>query len=180
MSHGLGNLAPLRALRGLLERRKPVWLIDVGWATLPLDPRGVTPDRQARLLTEALFRADRAGAAVVVWNGLQDRTSHLPGFPSIASGLFFNSADDLARDPAKPALGACRFPFLARRDRAWGIAPRPRGRVSVERQLGSRWRRVRFVRASRSGEFGAKVRCGRGRIYRARQGSASSLPWRPN
>ena len=183
-SHGLGNLAPLRALRGVLEPRKPVWLTDLGWATPPQDPRGVTPDRQARLLTEALFRADRAGAEVVVWNGLQDRTSHLPGFPSIASGLFFNSADDLARDPAKPALGVFRFPFLARRDRpgvrAWGIAPRPSGRVSVERRVASRWRRVRFVRASRSGEFVAKVRRGRGRIYRARQGSAVSLPWRSN
>lgn len=182
-SHRLGDLPQLRTLRRLLERRRPVWLTDVGWGTPPQDPRGVTPDRQARLLTEALFLADRAGVEVVVWNGLQDRTSHLPGFPSIASGLFFNLADDLARDPAKPALGAYRFPFLARRDRpgarAWGIAPTPRGRVSVERQVRGRWRRVQFLRASRSGEFGAKVRRGRG-TYRARQGSALSLPWRPN
>jgi hypothetical protein len=182
-SHRLGNLAPLRALRGLLERRQRVWLTDVGWGTPPQDPRGVTPDRQGRLLTEALFLADRAGAEAVVWNGLQDRTSHLPGFPSIASGLFFNYADDLARDPAKPALRAYEFPFLVRRDRpgarVWGIAPRPRGRVAIERRVRGRWRRVEFVRASRSGEFGAKVRRGRG-TYRARQGSALSPPWRPN
>jgi hypothetical protein len=180
------KVAQVRMLRRLVARgggRQPVWLTDLGWETPPEDPRGVSPARQARLLTEALFKADRARVALVAWNGLQDRASHLPGFASIASGLFFNYEDDLARDPAKPALRAYRFPFLARsrgrRAIAWGIAPRRRGRVSIERQAGGRWRRVSVVRASRSGEFRAMGRGGRG-LYRARQGRARSLPWRSN
>jgi hypothetical protein len=181
---GLGKLAQVRMLRRLLARagrRRPVWLTDLGWATRPQDPRGVSPARQARLLTEALRVADQARVALVVWNGLQDRSSHLPGFASIASGLFFNHKDNLARDPAKPALRAYRFPFLVRRAgrsaSAWGIAPRPRGRVSIERRVGGRWRRAEVVRASRSGEFRATERSGRW-LYRARQGRARSLPWR--
>jgi hypothetical protein len=182
-SRGAGTVAQLRMLRRLVAReggREPVWLTDLGWETPPEDPRGVSPARQARLLTEALFMADRARVALVVWNGLQDRASHLPGFPSIASGLFFNYENDLARDPAKPALGAYRFPFLVRsrgrRARAWGVAPRRRARVSIERQVGGRWRRVSVVRASQSGEFRAMERSGRG-LYQARQGRARSLPW---
>jgi hypothetical protein len=178
------RVSRLRRLRGLLAgagSRRPVWLTDLGWETPPRNPRGVSPARQARLLTEALFRADQAGARMVLWNGLQDRISYLPGFPSIASGLFFNYAEDLARDPAKPAWRAYRFPFLVRRagrrTRAWGIAPRPWARVSIERRRGGRWRPVARVRASRSGEFQARARGRRG-LYRARQGPERSLSWR--
>jgi hypothetical protein len=178
------RLGRLRRLRGLLARagaRRSVWLTDLSWETPPRNPRGVSPARQARLLTEALFRADQAAVSMVLWNGLQDRVSYLPAFPSIASGLFFNYAEDLARDPAKPALRAYRFPFLVwragRRTRAWGIAPRPGARVSIERRRGGRWRRVRRVRPSRSGEFQARARGRRG-LYRARQGPARSLSWR--
>jgi hypothetical protein len=176
--------APVRTLAALLARagdRRPVWVTDLGWDTPPLDRRGVSPARQARLLTEALFLADRAGVGLVVWNGLQDRISYLPGFPSIASGLIVNDAQDLERDPAKPALRAYGFPFLvrraARRTSAWGIARRPRARVSIERRVRGRWRRVGIVRAARSGEFLAREQGGRG-LYRARQGRARSLPWR--
>jgi hypothetical protein len=178
-SRRLGRFRRLLARAGV---RAPVWLTDLGWETPPRNPRGVSPARQARLLTEALFRADQAGVSMVLWNGLQDRVSYLPGFPSIASGLFFNYAEDLARDPAKPALRAYRFPFLVwragRRTRAWGVAPRPGARVSIERRRGGRWRPVARVRASRSGEFEARARGRRG-LYRARQGPARSLSWRP-
>jgi hypothetical protein len=176
--------APMRTLAALLARagdRRPVWVTDLGWDTPPLNPRGVSPARQARLLTQAVFLADRAGVGLVVWNGLQDRISYLPGFASIASGLIFNDAEDLERDPAKPALRAYGFPFLvrraARRTSAWGIARRPRARVSIERRVRGRWRRVGIVRAARSGEFLAREQGGRG-LYRARQGRARSLPWR--
>jgi hypothetical protein len=182
----LANLAPAGTLRELLARtgrREPVWLTDLGWETPPQNPGGVSPALQARLLTEGLLLADRAGVEVVVWNGLQDRISYLPGFPSIASGLFFDPTKVLAGDQAKPALRAYGFPFLVRRDRrgarAWGIAPRPRALVSIERRVRGPWRRVDVVRASRFGAFRVTVRRGRG-TYRARQGPARSLPWRPD
>jgi hypothetical protein len=184
ISHRLGDLASLRMLRSLLARAgapEPVWLTDLGWETPPGNPLGVSPTRQARLLTKALLLADQAGADVVVWNGLQDRASYLPGFSSIASGLFFDPTESLAGDPAKPALRAYRFPFLVRRAgrgaSAWGIAPQPRTRVSIERRVGDRWRRIGIARASRSGEFRTTGRGGRG-LYRAAQGPARSLAWR--
>ena len=176
-----GRLRRLRMLLARADVRGPLWLTDLGWETPPRNPAGVSPARQARLLTEAVFRADRADVSQVIWNGLQDRISYLPGFPSIASGLFFNYTEDLARDPAKPARRAYHFPFLVRRAgrrvRAWGIAPRPRAHVSIERRRGGRWRRVERVRASRSGEFRARKR-GRHGLFRARQGSTRSLAWR--
>ena len=81
---------------------KPLWVTRVGWDTPPLNPQGVSPATQARYLSKALYLADRAGVTLVAWNGLQDRVSYLPGFPSIASGLFFNAENDLARDRQSP------------------------------------------------------------------------------
>ena len=131
----------------------------------------MSPATQARYLSKALYLADRAGVTLVAWNGLQDRVSYLPGFPSIASGLFFNVNNDLARDPAKPARRAFRFPFVVTGRRAWGVAPRGGAMVRIEKRRGDGWRRVSSARPSPSGEFTADVR-GRG-VYRATSG------WRP-
>ena len=109
------------------------------------EPRGVSAARQARHLSRAMYLGDRAGAALVGWTGLQDRVTFLPNFPSVASGLFFNRANSLARDAAKPALRAYRFPFLIDGARAWGIAPRRRAVVNVDRRHGRGWRQVRSV-----------------------------------
>ncbi|MGH7316999.1 MAG: hypothetical protein ACREJS_12130, partial [Candidatus Rokuibacteriota bacterium] len=150
---------------------------EVARDTPPLNPRGVSPGRQARFLVRALYAADQARAALFTWRGLQDRTSHLAGFASIASGLFYNHSDRIARDPAKPARRAFRFPFLVRGREAWGIAPRRRALVVIERQRPGGWHAVGAVRAARSGEFSAGIPPGQGR-YRARFGQARSLPWR--
>ncbi len=163
----------LRRIRGIVG--KPLWVTRVGRDTPPINPQGVSPARQARYLSKALYLSDRAGVGLFVWNGLQDRASYLPGFPSIASGLFFNVANDLAQDPAKPALQAFRFPFVVTRGRAWGVAPRSGARVRIEKRRGDGWRRVSSARASRSGEFTADIR-GRG-VYRAGQAGAHSLAW---
>jgi hypothetical protein len=163
---------------GRLQRllRKPLWITGVGWDTPPQNPQGASPARQARYLSNALYLADRAGAALVAWNGLQDRVSYLTGFPSIASGLFFNDKDDLTRDTAKPAFRAYRFPFAVIRAKAWGVAPRAGTTVQIEERRGQSWRRVSSVQPSRSGEFTVPVR-GRG-VYRARQAGVRSLAWR--
>jgi hypothetical protein len=141
----------------------------------------VSPSQQARFLAEALFLADQAGAALFDWSGLQDRTTYLRGFPSVESGLFFNSENDVARDEPKPAFEAFRFPFLvdASGDRAsaWGMAPRKRGAVVIERKSKRGWREVRAVQRPRSRVFRIGVPASHG-VYRARQGQAISLPWR--
>ena len=165
--------AQLRRIRAIVG--KPLWITRVGRETPPLNPNGVSPATQARYLSKTLYLADRAGVGLVVWNGLQDRVSYLEGFPSIASGLFFNVDNDLARDPAKPALQAFRFPFVVTGRRAWGVAPRGGAVVRIEERHGDGWRRVSSLRSSASGEFTADVR-GRG-VYRARQARAHSLAW---
>jgi len=178
---GLTQVPALRRLLLRAGRRSPIWLTGIGWDTPPHNPRGVSPAAQARFLTEALFMADRAGVALFEWNGLQDRSSHLPGLQSIASGLFFNYDNDLSRDPAKPGLRAFQFPFLVPNGRhqpgAWGIAPRPSDAVSIERRRSGGWKQVGVVTPARSGEFRVRERGGRG-VYRARQGRAVSLSWR--
>jgi hypothetical protein len=156
---------------------KPLWLTEVARDTPPLRPGGATFGRQARYLVQCLYAADRAGANLFSWRGLQDRRSHLPGFRPVASGLFENVTNRISTDPAKPARAAFRFPFLIRGSEAWGIAPRPRAVVTIERRRGAVWRSVGSVRATRTGEFSGGVPPGRGR-YRARLGRAASLPWR--
>jgi hypothetical protein len=167
---GMTRLSRLRRMA-----RRPLWVTGIGWETPPRNPGGVSPATQARHLSEALYRADRAGAALVAWNGLHDRATYLAGFPSIASGLFFNRENDLARDRPKPALRAFRFPFLVTGGRAWGVAPRARATVVIEELRGRTWMQVSSARATRSGEFSARVDA-RG-VYRARQAGARSLDW---
>ena len=166
------RLAALRhALRG-----KPLWLTDVGLDTPPRDPHGASTAAQARFVARALYRADRARVGVVAWRGLQDRTSYLTGFPSIASGLFFNIDNDLARDPPKPAYASFRFPFVVSGRTAWGIAPMRHLAVEIEKRSGQGWTPIRTVVSARSGEFTSSVR-GRG-VYRAVQAGAASPAWR--
>ena len=133
------GVATLGRLKRLLGRRKPLWLTRLAWDSAPPAARGISPFAQARFLVDALYRADRAGAAVVIWDGLQDRVSYLTGFPDIRSGLYLGSVSDLRHDAPKPALRAYRFPFRAhasgRRTRFWGLAPRA-GRVSIQRRAG--------------------------------------------
>jgi hypothetical protein len=148
----------------------------LGWDTPPRDLRGVSPATQARYLSQALYLADRAGVALAAWNGLQDRASYLPGFPSIASGLFFDSANDRSRDRPKPALRAYRLPFVVAAARAWGIAPRGGAAARIEVRRGHGWGLLGSVPTARSGEFTAPVPAPG--VYRARQGADSSLPWR--
>jgi hypothetical protein len=157
--------------------RKPLWLTEVARDTPPLRPGGASLAAQARYLVRALYAADRAGAELFSWRGLQDRTTHLPNFPTVASGLFQNLTNRISRDPAKPARTAFRFPFLIRGRQAWGIAPRGGAVVTIERRSGRSWRAVGSVRASPAGEFSGGLGPGSG-TYRARVGQAESLAWR--
>lgn len=169
---GPSTLGRVRRVLG----RKPAWLTEVARETPPLSSDGVSPIKQAHFLVRAVYLADQAGAELFSWRGLQDRTTHLTNFPSIASGLFFNHTNRVASDLAKPARRAFRFPFLVRGSRAWGIAPRGRAAVAIDRRGARGWHRVGVVPTARSGEFSTRVGTGGGR-YRARLGQARSLPW---
>ena len=185
------RLAVLTRLRRLVRRavrlhtvsparRKPLWITAVGWDTPPLAPRGVRPPVQARFLSEAVYRAQRTGASVFIWQGLQDRTTYLPGmFPSIKSGLY--ATDAKGRALRKPSLAAFRFPFLVRPARggslAWGIAPHGRARVAIQKRSGRRWRTIARRRPGRAGGFQFRLRQGRG-LYRAKQRRTVSASWR--
>ena len=182
---GLSQLPRLRRLVGravklhtvVPARRKPLWLTALSWETPPLAPEGVSLRAQATFLAEGLYRAQRAGASVVIWSGLQDRLSYPGSFPTVRSGLYHD--ESLGSRP-KPSLAAYRFPFVVRGARggslAWGMAPH-RGRVAIQRRSRGRWRTVEHARASRSRGFTAHFRPGRG-LYRARQGRAVSPNWR--
>jgi len=162
----LGTVRPVRS--------KPLWLTRIEWSTPPQDPGGVSPERQARFLAQSLYLADRAGARVAVWSGLNDRATYLPeSFRSVASGLYF----DPDGQTAKPALSAYRFPFVVSGRVAWGLAPRRGRRVAVERLAGGSWVPAGGARAGGSREFRVRLRAGEG-PFRARQGTVRSRVWR--
>ena len=98
-----------RALREARGRGPKIWLTDLSWPTPPLAPRGVSPRRAARNLRISLSRAAaEPSVRLVIWEGLQDRRTYLPGrFPTIASGLYERGADIMSAVP-KPALRAFR------------------------------------------------------------------------
>jgi hypothetical protein len=98
-----------RVLRRARGRRAGIWLTDLRWPTPPLAPRGVSVRRAARNLRISLRRAAaQPRVRLVVWEGLQDRRTYLPGrFPTIASGLY-ERGDDIASAAPKPALHAFR------------------------------------------------------------------------
>ena len=136
----------------------------------------MSPATQARYLSKALYLADRARVGLFAWNGLQDRASYLPGFPSIASGLFFNVNNDLARDPAKPARRAFRFPFVVTGGRAWGVAPRGGAMVRIEKRRGEAWRRDLVGAPITLPESSLREFAGAASTVR-RQAGAHSLAW---
>jgi hypothetical protein len=183
----LGGLRRMldRATRlGTVHTRRPLplWLTRLDWPTPPIDPNGVSPEVQARYLAAGLHLADRARVSLVVWRGLQDRVTYLPGnFPSIASALYFNYENDLRRDVPKLARFAYRFPFVVERSRggsvAWGMAPRPGRRVTIKHRTRRGWRVIGRARADRSREFRVRLRV-TGGSFRAIQGGTRSLIWR--
>jgi hypothetical protein len=105
------QLRTARVRRTVTGRRsKPIWLTDLAWATPPLARRGVTLERQALNLRVSLRRAARLpDIQLVVWEGLQDQVTYLPGrFPTIASGLYGPSDRGIGAARPKPALRVFR------------------------------------------------------------------------
>ena len=146
--------AAVRARRVVARQRVPFWVTEFSWDTKPPDRGGVPTRLHSRWVAEALYRMWDAGVSLVTWYLLRDQPVAEGPFQS---GLFWNGGS-LARDRAKPALQAFRFPFVAFRKRGgifvWGRTPAGRpARVIVERRAGRRWRAAAVLRTNGAGIF---------------------------
>lgn len=158
---------------------KPLWITELSWDTTP-DPRGFSPETQARYMAGAITTMAREGAERIYFWNLRDDAPVPSWDATYQSGIFARGASP-AQDVAKPSYSAFRFPFTAYRGaqstRVWGKAPAGRARVTVQRRSGDAWRTVTRVRAGVDGVFVARVRVPRGAQLRAVQGSEISRPW---
>ena len=163
--------------RALPARPKPFWAPEIWWDSNPPDPGGVPLGRQARYLSEALYRLWRQGVGAVVWWYLRDRDPGPAGFAAtLQSGLLFRDGSP------KPSYRAFRFPFVAHRagsgrGTVWGLAPQG-GPVVVERRTAAGWTPVARLAASANRVFAGRLSAPRPLLLRARQAGVVSPPWR--
>jgi hypothetical protein len=159
----------------LPRKRHRIWVTEVSYDSSPPDPQGVPAAQHARFLEQAFYLLWKQGVDTITWFQIRDQAPQ-PSFAATSqSGIYF------ADGRPKPAQRAFRFPLVAERAsrtslRVWGRAP-VAGVVRIERRVGSRWRLVRSVRATRHGTFVVLIAT-RGRMsVRGRVGSETSLAW---
>jgi hypothetical protein len=189
----LGDLAKLRRLLDAADgaghlkgafKRTPLWITEFSWDSKPPDPRGLPQRLLARWVSEALFRAWRAGVSVFFWYGLRDEAPEgRPTSLTAESGLYFRGPS-LEADRPKLALTAFRFPFVALNRKGgflvWGRVPSGKaGSVEIQVRGGDRWRRVAKLTVGVGGTFQARLhrRYSRTGSVRAVQGEQRSLPF---
>ena len=125
------------------------------------------------------------GVSVVVWFQLRDNPKGTFSWgQTYQSGLYFRTTARYAKEKAKPALRAMRFPFVAlpagSRLTLWGRTPgNSAADVVVERRTGGRWRRVKTLRADAHGIFRGRVGRSGSAPLRARAQGDRSLPFVP-
>jgi hypothetical protein len=160
------------------RHRVRMWVSEFAWDTNPPDSGAVPVGLHARWTAEAMYRAWLAGVDTFIWLGVRD---YPIGEGGTQSALWFRG-DTIEQDTPKPAMYAFRFPFVAyqskRRVTIWGRTPRgQRGRVRIEQQAGSAWRRLATLSTTHGGVFHATLR-GHGRgALRARFGGWKSRPF---
>ena len=151
--------------------RHPLWATEFWWASKPPANGGVSPQRQARRIEEALYLYWKARASVAIMLQIRDTTEPYIG----GTGLYFIDGTP------KPALTAFRFPFVAERTsrqlvQAWGKAPAG-GKLRIQRRSGAGWRTIDKLSVRRGSVFTARLRVeGRPKL-RARVGADESLVW---
>ncbi len=184
----LGDLAEVRRTLRRAERsgrirsrsRVRFWVTEFSWDTRGPDPWGVPLREHGRWVSEALYRMWRNGIGLVVWFQLRDNPpAGRDWFNTFQSGLYLRTTRLYARERAKPALRAIRFPFVAlpqgRGVRVWGRTPAGRrASVAIERRSRGRWRRVATLRARRDGVFTRRLRLPRRVTLRARVAGRAS------
>jgi hypothetical protein len=140
----------VRARRVVSTRPVQFWITEFSWDSKPPDPRGVPLGLEAQWVSEALYRAWKAGVSMFTWFLLKDDVFG-PNTP-FQSGLY------LRNGKAKPALTAFRFPFVALRRPTsvyvWGRTPGGQPATAViERKSGSGWKRVTQLKTNGVGIF---------------------------
>jgi hypothetical protein len=167
----LGDLGEMRKVLNTAIKAKHVvssqkvrlWVTEFSWDSKPPDPKGVPVALETRWVSQALYQMWNSGVSFVNWFILRDErlaTSYWQ------SGLYYAGSHGISSDRAKPVLRAFRFPFVALPQTTkvkttvllWGRTPTSKaGSIAIERQSGSKWKRVKRLSANRYGIFKASI-----------------------
>jgi hypothetical protein len=152
--------------------KKQVWASELVWTSRPPDPGGVPLQTQAHYLEQGLYVLWREGVDTVLWLQIVDDK---PSSSALYGGLYFSDGRP------KPAASAFRFPFVTTRRNAhtvmaWGHVP-VAGSLQIQRRSGRRWLTVKRAKVRRFATFFIPVGQTGSATFRARIGSAVSLPW---
>ena len=191
----LGDLPKLRRtlravdrynrIKGKFKRTK-LFSTEFSWDTVP-DPGGLPMGLAKRWVAEALFRMWQSGISVMTWQGIVDQAYPAPGEEwlwkyTVQSGFFFYATEPRKADK-KGSYTAFRFPFVAfkgpRGIRIWGRTPGSKsGKIRIQQNWGTGWRRVLVVKANKFGVFSRTFRSRKktGRL-RAIYGNSISIPF---
>jgi hypothetical protein len=135
------------------------WVTEFAWDSNPPDPDGVPLALEGRWVADALHRMWLSGVSLVTWFSLRDQPLATSPYQS---GLYLLGTS-FARDRAKPALTAFRFPFVAGRTAparisVWGRTPTSSaGKVVVEQLERSSWKQLAVLEANDVGIFSSSV-----------------------
>jgi hypothetical protein len=160
----------------LPRHHKRLWVTELSWESNPPDPAGIPILQHARWLEYSFYVLWRAGVDTVLWYQVRDELP-VPSYSnSFQSAPFFNDGTP------KPAAQAFRFPFIFERInrkkiRVWGKTP-DRGRVTVQRRAGSRWRTLATVRPGSNRVFYSVIKyAGRADLRAISRGGVASIDW---
>jgi hypothetical protein len=162
----LGNMSEMRAVLNaaltvnhVVSRQKVrLWVTEISWDSKPPDPKAVPIALETRWVAEMLYRMWGSGVSLVNWYILRDQPLESSLYQS---GLYY-AGSSISSDRAKPVLRAFRFPFVAFQNKTvvqlWGRTPTSSaGNVLIERKSGSKWKRVKTLKANSSGIFKASI-----------------------
>jgi hypothetical protein len=156
--------AAIKAHHIVSNKKVRLWITEFSWDSKPPDPKGVPISLETRWVSQALYEAWNSGVSLVNWFILRDQPLATSYFQS---GLYWVGSGDISSDRAKPVLRAFRFPFVALPQTStrtstvllWGRTPTSKaGRVLIERKSGSKWKRVKTLKANRYGIFKSSIR----------------------
>jgi hypothetical protein len=166
----LGDMGDMRSVLNtaikaghVVSRQKVrLWVTEFSWDSKPPDPRAVPIALETRWISEMLYRMWGSGVSFVNWFILRDE----PLESSLwQSGLYY-AGSSISSDRPKPVLRAFRFPFVALPQTVkgkttvllWGRTPTSKsGTVLIERKSGSKWKRVKTLKANRYGIFKVSI-----------------------